>query len=276
MQQSGLIYDRIFLNDKPADLAFFGTSHTIDGICDYRMEDSLRELGLPLHVLTLGYCRLGRNAPYVILKDLLKFKQPQCIVIEVTEKENRDGHMDFAYLADTKDVLFPELIFNDNIFQDWFKALVVRFESKKRKLFGQYDLPPVNKVNYGHREDWSIINKDELKRQQENKLKNYKYTTGFARWFYNKYSFNYIKEMVKMAKDRGIKVVFLYTPEIASVSLPEELEFYKQFGDVLIPPDEIYQNPQYWKDVKHMNDHGAYAMAGWLSRSLAPYLKPPN
>lgn len=273
MQQSGFLYDRIFHNDKPADIVFLGTSHTIDGVCDYRMEHSLKELGLSLHVLNSGYCRPGRNAQYAILKDLLKTKKPKCVVIEVCEKENRDGHIDFAYLADTKDVLLPALVFNDNVLEDLYNALVVRFESVKQRVLNQYEPDSINTINYGHREDWTVMEKDIAKSQREHRVRDYKYTRGFARWFYNKISFRYIEKMVALAKINNIKVYFLYMPEYASISHPEEIVFYEKRGTLLLPPDSIYNKPEYWKDVLHMNDDGAYAMSDWLSLKLAPCFK---
>lgn len=271
--QSVLLHDRLFYNDKPIDIAFFGTSHMKDAVNDYRLEEELNNRGVGVHVMNMGYCRMGRNMPYHLLKEMLKTKKPRCIVLEIAEKENRDGHMDFAYMADAEDVLAPVLIFNDNIFQDFFKALVVRFEAFKQKLLKQYKEPAKRTEDYGHGTDWTIANANEMQQHKDSKMKNYKRTTGFARWFYNKYSFNYIDKTIALAEKHDVQVLFLYLPEYASLDMPEEIEFYKQHSSVLIPPDSIYQNTVNWKDVRHMNTTGADALTPWLADELEVIIK---
>ncbi len=268
-----LLHDRIFHNDKPVDIAFFGTSHTKDAVSDYWLEDALRDKGIDMHVMNFGYCRLGRNMPYLLLKECLRTKKPKYIVLEVTEKENRDGHMDFGYMADSKELFTPVLIFNDNLIQDLFKGLVVRFEAIKQKWLGQYNEPPKRTDDYGHSADWTVAGEEEMQYQKENKMKNYKRSKGFSRWFYNQYSFNYIDKTIALANEHGIKVLFLYLPEYACLDVPEEIDFYKKRGPVLLPPDSLYQIPEHWKDVKHMNDKGAGALASWIADELEGVIK---
>ena len=276
MNQAGLLYDRMVLNKKPVDITFFGTSRTIDGVSDSLVEAHLIENGIDLSVMNMGYCRLGRNMPYVLLKELLKHKKPKYVVLEVTEKENWDGHMDFAYLAEGKDVLIPQLLFNDNIVQDMFKALVVRFEAVKQKWLGQYVSSQIDSRDYGHRVDHQTIDAGVARYQKENHVKNYKKASSFTRWFYYRVSFGYIDKFVELAKENNVEVFFLYLAQYASIDKPEEIEFYKERASVLIPPDSVYHKEQYWKDLDHMNHSGATALSKWLTDELLPVVKPQH
>lgn len=276
MGQSGFIYDRLHHNTTPVDIALLGTSHTLDAVSDKRMEETLHRSGDTTHVLNMGYCRFGRNMHYALFQELLKYKDPKYIIIEVTEKENRDGHMDFAYMADAGDVLFPQLIFNDNILEDWWKALTVRFESYRQKLLGKYHSPVVRTQLYADRQDASIADEGDMQYQKETRLDNYEYSTGFGRWFYNQISFAYLDEIHALAQENDVKIFFLYLPQYASIPQPEEVKKYEEYGTVLYPPEEIYSNPQNWKDIEHMNSNGSRLMSDWLADNLSTFATPPR
>ena len=112
------LYNRIFEDNKPTDIVFLGSSHTINGIDDQYIEEQLK----PYHLTAanLGYCRLGRNLHYVLLKELLEVKHPDYVILEIREDENRYSHAVFPYLASTSEVLMAEPFFNRDFFKDIF------------------------------------------------------------------------------------------------------------------------------------------------------------
>ena len=69
------IYDRLYKNSKPVDIAFLGSSHTINGINDKLIEEELKRYNMT--AANFGYCRLGRNLSYVLLKEIIKTKKPR-------------------------------------------------------------------------------------------------------------------------------------------------------------------------------------------------------
>src|SRR6187402_494770 len=97
-----LLYDRIYKDAKPVDLAFFGSSHTINAI-----DDTLIARKLNKSVFNFGFCSLGQNIYYTLLKEVLTTKKISTVVLEVREDEDRYSHKVFPFIADTKDVLFP-------------------------------------------------------------------------------------------------------------------------------------------------------------------------
>jgi hypothetical protein len=73
-----------------------------------------------------------------------------------------------------------------------------------------------------------------------------------------------------LAAEKGVKIVFLYLPtyQTQSEKLLNFLNFYKQHGEVWIPPTAILENTDFWLDEGHLNDAGADAFALWLADQL--------
>src|SRR6476661_964112 len=55
------MYRRIYESKEPIDIAFLGSSHTINGINDTLINQLLRDSGSTKTTCNLGYCRLGRD-----------------------------------------------------------------------------------------------------------------------------------------------------------------------------------------------------------------------
>ena len=119
------VHDRIFHSQTPIDIAFLGSSHTICGVDDGFLSEKIEGL----EVANLGYCRLGRNLNYVLLKELVSQNEVQQIIIEVREKEDRFSHPIFPYMARSEDVMLPKLFFNQKCF-----TVLLRPQLQKRSL----------------------------------------------------------------------------------------------------------------------------------------------
>ena len=107
------LYQRIFKNEIPVDIAFIGSSRTICAV-----NDSLLESYLGVHVANLAFCRYGRSLHYSLFKDLLRKKTPEMVVLEIRAEESRFGHPDFAHIADMEDLLLPVS------YKNWLMQLV--------------------------------------------------------------------------------------------------------------------------------------------------------
>ena len=144
------LYDRIFENETPVDIVFLGSSKTLHGINEKVIETKINErTGKNINVVNFGYCQLGRNFLYSILKDLLKHKNPKLVFIEISEDESRSTHNSYPYIADSKDLVFSHL-FNQYYLPDLFRGIVLRWEFYKTKLiFGIEEKTP-NLYNYGY------------------------------------------------------------------------------------------------------------------------------
>lgn len=276
MGHSGWIYDMLNLIDRPVDIAFIGTSRTKDNLNDYILEQHLKGKGIDMNVLNLGYCRFGRNMHHMLAKRMLERWDLKHIILEINLKENWDGHEDFAYLAKNEELFFPVMIFNDNYLEDIFKASKARFDDMRSNVFGVEMLPPVHEDwIHGHFTDTTHADVNFLDRLAE-EGKHIKKTEGVARWFRYQFSFRYIDKTIKMLEEKGCQIHFLYLPQYGLSRVPEEYDYFKKRGTVLIPPDSIYNNKYYWKDGSHMNEYGANAMSHWLKNELVAITQPPH
>lgn len=276
MGHSGWIYDRLNLIERDVAIAFVGTSRTMDNVNDLILEQHLKNANIDMNVLNMGYCRFGRNMHHLLTKRMLERWDLKHVILEINLKENWDGHEDFAYLAGNEELFMPVMIFNDNYIEDIYKASKARFDDIRSKLFQVNMLPEVHKDwLYGHFTDTTHESIEVLERLAE-EGKHIKKTTGFTRWFRYQYSFSYIDKTIKMLEEKGCKVHFLYLPQYGLSRVPEEYDYFKKRGNVLIPPDSIYNNMYNWKDGSHMNEYGATAMSHWLKHELVDLIQPPH
>src|ERR1039457_531719 len=141
------LYDRIHQNTNPADIVFFGSSHTINGINDEIVE---KQLNIPsMHIVNFGYCRYGVNIYPVLLKEILRSKKPKILFLEVREDENRYSHPVFPYIADTKDIFLATPFFNRDLVRDYFNSFLYRLKLLKVQYFIRDSLVPARTGNFG-------------------------------------------------------------------------------------------------------------------------------
>lgn len=258
------IHDRIYENEQPIDLAFIGSSHTINCIDD-KLIDSLTGF----HSANLGYCRLGINLNEVLIEDLLEKKKPKIVFIEVRENEDRYSHPVYPNLARSNQVLFPYLLFNRDILSDIKQHLFYKLQLTQDLTFGKYAPSKVLTTNFGVANSTdtasvSFLNEVKTKRHQEIQLQN-----GFAKWFYMKYPKHYLSNVEQLLSNKEVKVVFLYLPSFGSgQTQPSLINTYKKHGDVWIAPESILSNPNHWFDENHLNHQGAQKYSKWLAEKL--------
>ncbi|MEM9023852.1 MAG: hypothetical protein AAGB22_08915 [Bacteroidota bacterium] len=271
------IYDRIFQNEQPVDVAFIGTSHTGCGVNDSLIQKQLRG---DLSIANLAYCREGRNLQYAVLKDLLKTKRPRLLVIEVQEEEKHHGHPEFAYMADAPDILNPVMVYNKKLFSDWGLATRARFDYHRRRWTG--DEKVYQRKGYGadHNHDPLFVIADSARMHNHRQRQTNRYVNrqpvpedDLATRFPRKY----LEKMLDLCQDHGVAVTFLYLPEYGS-TLPAPLQqrYFEARGQLWIPPQAVLDNPQFWADPQHLNYFGAKGLSLWLSQQLEQAELPEN
>lgn len=259
------IYDRIWLNNTPADIVFLGTSHTMNGIDDRLMNEENQE-GMTL--VNMGQCSFGLNLSYAYLQELIKNKKPRQIVLEVRNEEDRYTHPVFAYIADNKEVLTEPLLFNRDYISDNYRHIYYKLEIIRDGIFGEQQETDINADTYGCRAIDDTVAISTLEQAKQN-YKQRKPLSAFATWFYMSYPRAYYSKIAALCKANNIKLIFLYLPTYAEpYRKPDEYAFYKQYGAILMPPDSIFQNTSYWFDENHLNLAGANALSEWVQQQL--------
>lgn len=255
------IYDRIYNNDKPIDIAFMGSSHTVNGIDDKLISENI-QLG---EAVNLGYCRLGRNLSYVLLKDLIAEKKIKHLILEVLEDEDRYSHPIFPYISSTYDVLLPTPFFNRDIISDLWTHFVYKTEILQDIIYQQEQRVPFRSEEYGFTTSTDTASVEYLDAIALERSKTEPPMSKFERDFHMNFARTYLSKIYNICKGNNIQITFLYIPAYGSlIDKPKEFETYSKYGKVLIAPKQILNNKNNWYDKGHLNQAGARALSLWL------------
>lgn len=258
------IYDRIFNNSTPIDIAFFGSSHTINAVNDILIEENKNGL----HVVNLGYCRLGMNLNFVLIKNLLEAKRVKQIILEVREDEDRYSHPVFPQLADEEDVFLSCPFYNRNILSDDYTALVFKIQLLQQKLFQQKINSEIRTDTFGYAGTDIVADEKDLDSAIQ-KRTNAIPLSEFERNFFMQFPRAYLKMIHQLCQENQVQLKFLYLPAYGTTpTKPKENNTYSQYGEVLIPPDSIFLNKNNWQDKDHLNEKGANEISEWLSQNI--------
>jgi len=258
------LHDRIFLNPKPVDIAFFGSSHSINSINDRLIENELDSL--KLKVANLGYCRYGDNLYYSLLKDLLCTKKPKMIFLEVREDEDRYSHPVFPYVADVIDVLTAWPWFNRDILNDDIVSIRYHAQLIRQQYIDKDTVFPLRTDDFGFASSADTVSTARLEKVKALRMNRNWKLNSLERNFYMAFPRAYIRKIGQLCASQNIKLMFIYLPEYASgLWQPMESATYDKYGAILIPPRDIFENPQYWGDENHLNQAGARQLSSWLA-----------
>ena len=260
------IYDRLYNNDKPIEIAFLGSSRTINGINDKLIEE---KIGNPqMNLVNFGYCRPGRNLHYIIAQDILKTKTLKKLIVEVRDDEDRYSHPIFPYIAENNDILLASPFFNRDIFIDLYHYYGYKLQLLQETLFKKNEPIEIQKMDFGYGSSPDtadarfLLKFKESERfpQPANKLE---------RDFYMKFPRSYLRKIHQLCVDHNVELTFIYLPSFGSnLTKPLEIETYRKYGKVLFPPAEIFENMDYWHDEDHFNNAGAVALSAWIAEEL--------
>ena len=249
------------------DIAFIGSSHTINGINDRLIEKNLEMAGQ--NVANFGYCRLGRNLSYVLLKEILTEKTPQYLVLEVREGENKRSHPIFPYLAGTIDVFLAHPFFNRDLLSDYWTHLAYKVDRTQRLFYDRKTKTPLREMDFGFATSGDTATLAQLNDAKERRSKPGKELSVLKQQYQMSYPRKYLSKVACLCEKHGMEIIFLYLPAYGtSLKKPKEYETYLEHGKVLIPPTEIFEDPSNWFDESHFNQNGADHFSLWLSAEL--------
>jgi hypothetical protein len=265
------IYDRITKNSTPIDIAFIGSSHTIHSFQEKKMEDILDN---KFHLANLGYCRFGRNLEFLVVKELLAYKNPKLVVIEVHEDEPKNSHDIFPYLATTKDLLISPTFVNRDYFSDVLKGISARLEQFKSQVIFNKKYPEPDLNPYGYGESDRIAPPEELlKNKQGWEMWRRRRNSSGIEEIQLKYPYSYLEKTIKLLEERNVPFIFVYLQESGSMMKePIRIDYYNRYGQTLLMPDSIVTSPNNWMDDMHFNNVGAAQVSEWMAQELKKIL----
>jgi len=274
------VYQRIFSSQESVDIAIIGTSQSYYGLQDTLIEKLLSDQGINKNVVNLAFPGLGRNQHYVVVDDLLSRKKPQSIIIEVMECEHRGSHKAAIYMASNKQAARFLTAVNFNLFRDLDGFYTSRKRCFRDMLMGKNansgDMPIATEDISFKTVDLVITKQEmELKRVQLEKIMN---PAILPESYWNiEYGFpiSMIEDICLVAQTKGVQCYFLYVARYGAPALPNPyfMELYSRYGEVLIPPSTIWNNPSFYCDDHHLNSQGADTLSRWVAGELSDRLR---
>ena len=273
------VIERIVSDPRPIDVAFIGTSHTMNAIDDRGIEETLEGTGPRVRVANLGVQWMGRDLHLYLIKELIAKKSPNLIVLEINEHEPPYGHPLMPYVASTGDMFCCEF------WTDWnFPKMLLLFLKEQLRgtssmawPFGSiHRIPPVV-WQYGWVPEDRIWQPefphhgslgDELENLAGSKVRK------FANTLVSSFGDHTVEQIASLVRSNHTKIMFLYLPEYIYAAHPDtdNIRFYSDLGPVLLPPQDVVANRLNWHDFAHLNRAGSLELTPAISSAIADYL----
>lgn len=287
----GWIYERVHFDETPIDIAFIGTSHTMNGVDGAAVQAALAEAGGGCrHVVNFAFPSYGRNMHWLIARELLEHRTVRTLVLEVFENESRKAHPLFVNVADVSDVLQAPALINLNFLTDIAqlpaRQVMLGLKTLLPERFGlhrqfdpsHYDGPDVDNTRQVQVGGVAltplrdrVLPPGQLERAAERAraAKNTNMLGARFEALEYRYPRYYLDRILDLARQRGVTVKFLYLPSYAYVlGGTRNPALYAGRGEMLTTGD-LLANADYWYDPDHLNLQGAAVLSAELGRRLA-------
>lgn len=281
------MYQRLFENEKPIDVAFMGTSKTMCGVNDFLLQERLeKEKGIQLEIANLGVCRTGENLHYLIVRDLIEQKRPQILFYEISAHIATNSHFHFPNVAETRDVLTATAWYNDDYFSDILKLTWARVRYQREQLLGIQRSYEEILDNPNH--SFMVVENDivaptedmEKAKAKRTERKTTTLPTGIPGLIFRastNFPNQYLRRVAELCQANGTQLLFLYLPAYGVPGKePRNRDFYLELAPILYPPDSIFRNPNLHFDPSHLNQKGAARFTDWLMEAISAHIAPTS
>jgi len=280
------VYERVVFDDAPVDIAFIGTSHTLNSVDSHIIEERLNQsVQKKIHVANFSIPHFGRDLHFVLTKFLLEYKRPKLLIVEVRESEARDMHPATHYLSEPMDLLAAPVLVNlryaNNLTHLPLRQFSLFFKTYVPFLFND-DLD-FNRSDYlGTHLNYTlshsgrsrnvtlpletlISNRERYYKDNKGKLDRSSPLKNFVFFNANKSS---LVSLSMQAALHNVKVIFLYLPHYGALDESVDATFHKTLAETVIPPKTMLSKTDIWLDFGHLNAKGAKEMSEWLSKEI--------
>jgi hypothetical protein len=280
------MYRRMFESDLPIEVAFIGTSKTMCDVNDSLLQRRLREEhGIRTHIANLGVCRTGENLHYLIARDLIQQKQPKIVLAEISTHIAANSHFHFPMVANATDVLFPTLVFNDDLLHDMNAFAWNRLIYHRERALGidRHYEDILHNPEHSFMQVANDVVADSAEMERIKKVRHKKLLSespsgipGLVNALSTNYPKQYLRRIYDLCQANGTELYFLYLPVYGVPGdRPRDEAFYTKMAPILTPPDSIFRNPKLHFDYSHLNQRGAALFSDWLVEKLTEII-PSN
>lgn len=281
----GWIYERIHFDPAPIDVAFIGTSHTMNGIDGEAVATAMG--GCP-DITNLSIPSYGRNLHWLIARELLEHRTVGTLVVEVVENETRRSHPLFHAVARWRDIVQAPMLLNLRYLNDLallpLDRLLLGVKTLLPAAFGlhrrfdpaQYDGPDPdntrmvrvhNQAFTGPRttsEDPAALDRDAWEERAD---KRYNMLPPALADLEYAVPLHYLRQIETLAASRHVPLVFLYLPSYGQDTTPHDPAPYA--GHPMLTVSDLLTPHAAWHDFAHLNAAGAAAVSARVGHLLA-------
>lgn len=255
------MYQRVFKDSLAVDLAFIGSSRTMNSLNERLMEEVLPNQQL----LNYAYCRYGRNLQYIFIRDLITQKSVHTIVLEVRAEENASSHPIFPYLAENEDLVTAYPFYNQHWLSDWGTAFQFRLQLLQEQAWQNGSGMDLDTHEYGFTPNYTIPDSKALEKHYEREVSESGSLEGQIK---DTYPLHYLRRIKSLCDGNKVNLLLLYLPSYGVTVSPKNEDVYHQLGTLITPPPSILENPTYWADGNHLNPEGSVVLSRWLAQRL--------
>jgi hypothetical protein len=285
------IYERIHFDPTPIDVAFIGTSHTQTGINSKVVAEEMSKLQTPRHVVNFAIPHLGRDLEYLLVRELLENRRIGTLVLEVQSLESRAPHPGFQRLADVRTLASAPILINTGLVENWVRLPLRQFslavKTAMPQAFGLHGSFNSSDYEGQHFDDTLQLHGLPRKRlsvyprahfdaeltdirndiKSKNALSAKVASLGFSTNPLYRYNDYYLNGIVDLAREHGVKLVFLYIPYLEASLAPERTDWMLGKGPMLVP-EAVIHDAGLWLNADHLNYYGALALSRWTAGQL--------
>ena len=288
------IYERTHFDPTPIDVVFVGPSRTGQGVSAPRLGRALAARGLPANVVNFSLPESGRNINDAVVELMLQTKQPKLIILGVTEKPSRFGHSAFKFVAPAEVIVNPGYPTDANYFSDLIylpyrqmQLAFARFAPSETGLKQTFD----RRTYLGASVDTtgSVVLPDGSIKEGEKPASAAELKRGVRKLVAGTHNpilgpkmadlefgdeRHYVRRIADLARQRHIKVMFLFLPYYTGPSRIQEQAFYDRFGPVL-NAGFVATHAEDYADYGHLTRSAAASLTDWLVEPVAAALATP-
>ena len=281
------IYERVNLSETPIDIAFIGTSHTLNGIDSQLVESQINaNTDKKRHVVNFAIPHLGRDMHYTLIHMLLQKHTPEAIVLEVRESEARDMHPGTHYIAESASLINAPLIVNLR-----YAGNLVRQPGRNLKVALNSLFPWLSTLSFSKsasdiadHKNYALTFPDDRtrplspgkqkldeERRNENISAPYKYNhiSDIKSLLFFNANNTYVKRIQALAAEKGVDIYYLYLPDYGTEEFPLRNIYMNNWDEMIYPDFQFYQKAEYFNDLGHLNAEGARLMSEFVGQVLS-------
>ncbi len=289
------IYERCRFDPTPIDVVFLGPSRTMAGVNAPRLARALAARGLPSNVVNFSLPETGRNINLAVAEELFAHKQPKLLVIGIIEKPSRFGHSAFKYVADRGMIVDPGYLSDANYFSD-----LIYLPFRQMRLFAADLLPgglglarefdPAHYKGSSIDTTGSVVLPDGRVKDGEDPASEAELSRGVNKLERSEHApflpdslaniefgdeRHNVAQIVRLARQHGAKVAFLFLPYYSGPSAVLGAQFYDRYGPTLNAAF-VGQHAEWFADYGHLTRQGARILTDWLIEPVAALLGAPG